>query len=124
MMDANCWLGSNIIPNDPHDQNRNGKLFQNFLEHNQHLFLLNIHDLCEGIITRRRQTVKRLEESILDFYIVCEKILPFIKRMVIDEDQFYVLSNYLKVKGKQITKISDHNPIFLRVHCEDRNFQF
>ena len=117
-MDGNLWAGPEIIKNDPHQCNANGQFLRDFLTMFPQLNVVNNLDLCEGIITRRRQTVKRLEESILDFYIVCEKILPFIKRMVIDEDQHYVLSNYSKVKGKQTIKKSDHNPVLLELLLE------
>ena len=31
-MDGNLWAGENIIKGDPKNQNRNGKMFQDFLE--------------------------------------------------------------------------------------------
>ena len=117
-MDGNLWAGPEVIKNDPHQCNVNGQFLRDFLEIFPQLCVVNNLDLCEGIITRRRQTVQRLEESILDFYIVCDKILPFIKRMKIDEEQHYVLSNYSKVKGNQIIKKSDHNPVILELSLE------
>ena len=38
--------------------------------------------------------------------------------MNIDEEQHYVLSNYSKVKGNQIIKKSDHNPVILELSLE------
>ena len=52
-MDGNLWAGNQIIPNDPRPQNRNGKLFEDFLLKNSHLTVVNSLDLCEGLITRR-----------------------------------------------------------------------
>ena len=49
--DGNLWAGSGIIPNDPRPQNRNGKLFQQFLERNPHLTVVNSLPICEGLIT-------------------------------------------------------------------------
>ena len=63
-MDGNLWAGSQIIPNDPRQQNRNGKLFEEFLSRNSHLCVVNALDLCEGVISRSRNS----EESILDFF--------------------------------------------------------
>ena len=117
-MDGNLWAGPEVIKNDPHQCNANGQLLKDFLKMFPQLCVVNNLDMCEGIITRRRQTIKKLEESILDFYIVCEKILPFVKRMVIDEDQHYGLSNFSKVKGKHIVKKSDHNPVILELSLE------
>ena len=45
-MDANSWLGKNYIKEDSHDQNNNGKLFQEFLERNPHLNILNTSENC------------------------------------------------------------------------------
>lgn len=49
------------------------------------------------------------ETSVLDFFVVCDKILPFIKSMVIDEQRAHVLTNFhpSKLRGKAIE--SDHN---------------
>ena len=103
-MDGNLWAGPEVIKNDPHQCNQNGQLFRDFLKMFPQLYVVNNLDLCQGLITRRRQTVHKLEESVLDFFLVCEKILPFIKRMIIDEAKKYVLSHYSKVKGKQIIR--------------------
>ena len=35
--------------------------------------------------------------------------------MIVDEEQQYVLSSYSKVKGKQVIKKSDHNPVILEL---------
>ena len=55
-MDGNLWAGKNIIKNDVHDQNHNGKMFQEFLTKHSHLIVVNNLPQCEGLITRRRQT--------------------------------------------------------------------
>ena len=39
-MDGNCWLGSKINPKDPHDQNNNGRFFEDFLSRNENLVML------------------------------------------------------------------------------------
>ena len=117
-MDGNLWAGPEVVKNDPHKCNQNGQLFRDFLKMFPQLYVVNNLDLCQGLITRRRQTVHKLEESVLDFFIVCDKILPFVKRMIIDEEQKYVLSNYSKIKGKQVVKKSDHNPVILELLLE------
>ena len=53
-MDGNFWAGKSIVPNDPRPQNNNGKLFQQFLERNKNLTVVNSLDLCQGLITRKR----------------------------------------------------------------------
>ena len=45
-----------------------------------------------------------LQESILDFFILCSSVLPFVRTMVIDENKQYILTNYKVEKndGKAI----------------------
>ena len=73
-----------------------------------HLSVVNALPECEGLITRRRTTNGIQEESILDFFIVCDKVLPYLKKMVIDEDKSYVLTNYKNVKNGGEAIDSDH----------------
>ena len=106
--DGNLWAGPEIIPGDPRPQNRNGKIFENFLSENPNLTVVNSLSLCEGLITRKRLREGKLETSVLDFFVVCSRILPHIRKMVIDEDRRYILTNYTQAKngGKAID--SDH----------------
>ena len=39
--DGNLWAGENIVPGDPRPQNRNGRIFEEFLERNPHLTVVN-----------------------------------------------------------------------------------
>ena len=52
--DGNLWAGKSIILYDPREQNINGKLFEQFLDRNPHLNVVNSMDLCGGLITRKR----------------------------------------------------------------------
>ena len=122
LMDGNSWLGPEIIPEDPHLQNGNGKLFESFLKNNTNMFLWNGKKLCTGNITRARETNNCLERSIIDFIIVCDSILPFVKKMVIDEEKIYSLTNYSsKRKGKPPTH-SDHNSIILDINMRVKKY--
>ena len=51
-MDANSKLGSNVNPNDPHPQTKNGKFLEEIINNND-LVVVNASSLCEGSITRR-----------------------------------------------------------------------
>ena len=97
-MDANLWAGPELIPGDPNKQNVNGKLFQQFLQRNSHLVCVNSLEMCEGLITRIRKTRNSLERSILDFFIVCDKVKPFIHKMIIDESRQHVLTNFNPIR--------------------------
>ena len=96
--DGNLWAGPDIIPGDQRMQNRNGKLFKNFLERHPQLTVVNSLPICEGKITRSRFRDGELEESILDFFVVCSRILPYVTKMVIDENKKHVLTNYKTAK--------------------------
>ena len=74
-MDGNLWGGPELIKNDPNKCNSNGILFKQFLAKFPFLTVVNNLDLCEGSITRKRITIKGIEVSILDFFLVCEKLL-------------------------------------------------
>ena len=93
-MDSNCWLGGDIIPGDPNKTaNSNGKLFQKILQRIKNMHLVNSMSLCEGVITRQRVTEILNEKSVIDVFIVCEKILPHIKNMLVDEKRDNPLTN-------------------------------
>ena len=44
--DGNLWAGETIIPGDKRGQNRNGKLFSDFLQRNKNLTVVNSSPLC------------------------------------------------------------------------------
>ena len=104
-MDANSWLGDEILKGDPHKQNKNGEMFQNFLERNPQLVVLNTETFCEGLITRSRAANDKVEHSVIDFVIVCDKVLSFINKFTIDEQKKYALANNLQ-RGKLFAVIT------------------
>ena len=119
--DGNLWAGDQLIPGDPKKQNRNGKMFQQFLEQHPNLTVINSLEICEGLITRARNKNGKLEESIIDFFVVCNRVLPFVQKMVVDEKKDYILTNYARVKhgGKAID--SDHYTQYLEMDLEIEN---
>ena len=116
--DGNLWAGSEIIPKDPRPQNKNGKLFEQFLNRNPHLTVVNALPLCEGLITRSRKNKGNQEESILDFFVVCNQVLPFVTKMVIDEEKRHILTNYQSVKTEKKAINSDHYTEYMDVNIE------
>ena len=83
-------------------------MFQEFLKRNSHLTVVNSLPLCDGLIIRRRRKDGVLEESILDFFVVCDLVLPHITKMVIDESKKHVLTNYQAVRYGKKAADSDH----------------
>ena len=57
----------------------------------------------------------KLEESILDFFVMNSDVLPFIKQMVIDDKKEHILTNYRKV-GKSTD--SDHFTQYMDLNLE------
>ena len=117
-MDANVWKGPNLIPGDPNKQNNNGKLFEDFMERNAHLVIVNALQLCEGLITRIRCTKYKTEKAVLDFFIVCDKVKPYIEKMVIDESRQHVLTNFNPIRTGGRSVESDHNTQILRLKLD------
>ena len=113
--DGNLWAGGNVIPGDPRIQNKNGKLFEDFLIRNPNLSVVNKLPQCKGLITRARMKEGKLEESILDFFVMNSDVLPFIKQMVIDDKKEHILTNYRKV-GKSTD--SDHFTQYMDLNLE------
>ena len=70
--------------------------------------VVNSLDICEGLITRVRNKNGKFEQSVIDFFVVCRKVLPYVKKMIIDEKKEFILTNYERVRldGKSID--TDH----------------
>ena len=83
-----------------------------------YLTVVNSQPICERSITRKRSKNGILEESIFDFFVVCNFILPFVEKMVIDEKKEYILTNFLSAKQNRKAINSDHMTIYLDLNIE------
>ena len=93
--DLNAWLGSDLLPGDQKPQNQNGRLFQEFLKENR-LTCVNSLPLKKGLITRTRKYLGEFKQSTLDFYVVCDYVLPHVMSMTIIDSKHHILTNYKK----------------------------
>ena len=118
-MDGNLHAGTGLIKNDPNKQNQNGKLFMQFLQRNKQLTVVNALDVCEGTITRTRDVEDKTEKAILDFIVVNEKILPFVKKMLVDENKVFSLINLAQVKKNKSFVQTDHNALILEMEIKE-----
>ena len=109
-MDSNSKMGSKYIPNDPHEMSPNGAILAAIVER-QHLVVVNGSSMCQGVITRRRATKKRIEESAIDVVLVSGDMIETIVKMEIDEARKYVLTKVTKTKKGFKVQDSDHNTI-------------
>ena len=115
--DFNSWLGPQYLPGDVRPQNANGKLFQTFLEENK-LICVNSLTLTKGLITRRRRYLNEIRESAIDFYVVCDHVLPLVKHMEILNHTEHNLTKYSNNKEKPQAVSSDHAPLIMEVKLE------
>jgi exonuclease III len=113
--DANSKFGKNVIPGDPHEMSSNGKILFDILSR-QNLIIFNSTDICAGVITRMKKTVRGVERSVLDYFVVCLELFQKIVKMTVDESRQYVLSRFYKYKTKTTTVESDHNPLILELN--------
>ena len=114
-LDANSKIGYENFARDPHPQSQNGKFLMKVVHENS-LIIVNTLDICEGLITRKRKVLERIEESIIDYILVCPQFLSFVKKMYIDEKRIYSLGSYHKTgKGSRGFLESDHNLMMLEL---------
>ena len=113
-MDANSKLGSDYVPGDKKPQSKNGRLLANVIDQNN-LIVVNGTKKCFGLITRHRKTINGIEESTIDFFIICRKLFNIIIRLDIDEKRIYALTKFSNKKGDKANKETDHNMMILNV---------
>ena len=93
-------------------------MFQQFLERNKNLIVVNALPVCQGLITRKRVKNGVEEQSILDFFLVCSRVLPFVSKMKIDEDKNHILTNYRQVKSGGKAVDSDHLTQYMDINLQ------
>jgi hypothetical protein len=116
-MDVNLHAG-NLVDKDPNPKHKNGKLFMDFLSRNKSLTVLNCLDTCKGVITRRRVFENKIEEAVLDFFLVNEKLRVFFREMLINEDRLFGLCNTAQIKKNGRIIESDHNSMIAEFDIE------
>ena len=118
-MDGNLHAGPDLLKKDPNKQNQNGRIFMEFLDRNSQLTVVNTLSMCEGLITRSRNVENKKEEAVLDFFVVNEKMLPFIKKMIVDENKLFGLINLAQIKKNKQWVESDHNALVLEMELNE-----
>ena len=78
-MDSNSKLGPDFITNDPHQQTNNGKLLAGIIQRHGLVVANALNAVCVGKITRRRETVKGIEESIIDHVIISSDLVKYLQ---------------------------------------------
>ena len=53
--------------------------------------------------------------STLDFFVVCERVLPYVQEMTIDNEGNHKITNF---KNGENTTESDHSPVWIKVNLK------
>ena len=107
-------LGSAYIPGDKKPMSKNGRLLAKVIEEND-LIVVNGTAKCDGVITRYRKTINGVEESVIDFFIVCRQFFNLVNSLYIDEKRIFPLTKFSTKNGKKSIKDSDHNILEFRL---------
>ena len=55
--------------------------------------------LYKCLITRKRDLISgKSEKSVIDFVVVCSRVLPYVTDMIIDEANEFITTNYTQSK--------------------------
>ena len=115
-MDANAKLGPKFIPGDPHAITPNGEILAAIVERHN-LIVANGSKECSGIITRKRVTKHRTEQSVIDFVLFSTDMKKHFENMHVDEERKHVLTRITKSKKGIKVKESDHNVVIAQFNC-------
>jgi hypothetical protein len=107
-IDSNSKLGSQYIPKDPHHMSPNGKMLARVIDNNA-LIVANSLSKCKGLITRRRVTKYRTEESCIDVLLFSSDLQQHFTSLLIDEERKHVLTKIRNTKNGVVKKESDHH---------------
>ena len=94
---------------DIHDMSSNGQKLHNLII-KYNLNVVNSMEICSGTFTRANKKIVG-EKSVLDYVIVTDDLIRYIKNMQIDTAKQFTPWRTLK-SGK---RFSDHNAIILKV---------
>ena len=92
-------------------------MFEKFLSDNN-LKCVNCLPLTQGLITRTRKCMGKTKESTIDFYVVCERVLPYVTNMKIDNGKTHIITNYGSTDNTGNSVNSDHFPLTMEVKLE------
>ena len=57
-------------------------------------------------------------KSVLDFFVVCTRVLPHITKMVIDEEKKFILTNYKNARNGAKAIDTDHFTEYMDVNLQ------
>ena len=73
---------------------------------------------CKGVITRKRSTVVRTEESVIDFVCISSDMHKSLVSIQIYEDRNHVLTSFTKTKNGPKRQEIDHNSLITKFNLK------
>ena len=113
--DLNAWLGGDIVSNDSHPQMIMVEDLKKILISNN-LTVVDALKCCKGLIIRKRNRQGQIQESIIDFYVVCNLLLPHVTDMLINTKGEFTITNYKGAKHGRRAVDSDHVTMILNMN--------
>ena len=80
--------------------------------------MVNALKCCNGLITRRRSRDGIVQQSIIDFFVVCKRLLPHVTDMTIDNQRKDIVTNYKGTKIRKRTVDTDHMTLILNLNLK------
>ena len=114
-LDGNAKVGDKIILSDPNKISGNGNILLGLVER-QNMKIANSDPKCQGTITRIRHFKhgNKIENSVIDYFLLCEQLSNFLTDMIVDEDREWVLRHSVKHKNAGDVIKSDHNVLICK----------
>ena len=70
--------------------------------------MVNALECCEGLFTRTRNRQGQVQNSIIDFFVVCKRVLPHVTQMVVDDKRQFTMTNFKGAKHGKKAVDSEH----------------
>ena len=80
------------------------------------LTVVNALKSCKGLITRIRNRQGQIQKSVIDFFVVCKRLLPHVTEMIVDENREMTITNYHCAKRGKSAVDSDHVTFMLKIN--------
>ena len=113
-IDANSKLGSEYVKGDPHDMSVNGKILSHIIETHALIVANGVEGKSSGVVTRKRLTESRLEESVIDYVLISDSLLPSLVSCHVNSQRKKIFTKFTIDRKCE----SDHNSIFTRFRIE------
>ena len=117
-LDANSKLGNKYIKDDPHSISPNGVILSGIFERHALIVANGLTQKCSGVITRKRSTVLRTEESVIDFVCISSDMNEPLVSIEIDKDKHHVLTCFTNTKNGPKRSESDHTSLITKFNLE------